>query len=714
MAIKQNQLDPSISLGGGGGADSYDAFLNQRKTGQTFKRAPNDYTIVESFTETSGLSLSLAKAYSTSDGTEIYLHENMNLIDAMDATSGWTAGTNTPTIALNGSTFQQGTGSVSMAKTSLNGILNMNKTIAFSLYKQAFRCWVRFDTLTNVSTTEAINVYLESSSGNFKKYSFPVSRFVANAWALIECDAEGGTSTGTPNMSTITKVTLETVTTASQTLTVLFDYLVRVTNQDIITSRYSGLSMPIWDATNQEFMVLSSEDATVKGKYTLTSALTNNYAIATAISRSNGMTITNNSGSFETATGAHSKTQWKVDRQLFVEEKVGKTLQTKVSVMTDSLEVLDLPTGTSLRLAGDYTGRFKSGDKIVMWYMTSESFDYMNSSYAEFVAAWNGAYKVLTLSANSTFSSPNTTLSFTGNHDITSVKNLFISRIPVIAKGFIGSGTANEALADLTLKSVIPSNRTSLFVDDFNRADNSTVIGGPWSKSVNEYTGSTPYYGILSNAYRQSGYNGTDIGISNYPTSNQLLQTKNFEANFDLHLNAEIVFYDSHIRFHWGENDLDFHNTRKLYVQVGRSGSNFSDLYINIWDGTNVASTTLVGLQNKWVRVKIVVRDKLVLAKVWERGTIEKSTWDVTYSNAVWDLAKYWGLYTRISSGGSANSSFLTLDNFSLVAPEGSGFDYYYEDPEKTGTKMVVAAAIDRQDTTNESPLITGVISTLV
>lgn len=701
--------------GGGVGVDAYDSFLLQRKTAQTYDRAPNSHTIIEPMTESNGLVLTLAKAYSTSD-TTIYLHENMSSIDDMDATTGWTAGTNTPTIALDTSNKIEDTGSVSMTKASLNGSMTMYKSIAFNLYKRAFRAWVRLDTVSNLDSN-AFKIYLESSGGNYKTYTFASSRFSAGTWVLLECDSEEGTDTGTPIITSITKVTFELTTTSSQTITANVDYLVSVTNQDLINTRYAGISLPIWDATNQEFMILTAEDSTEKGKYTLASTLSANYAIATSYSKDYGLTVNGVVGQFESASGAHAKTQYVVNRQIFSQGQINKTLQTKVGVIADSFEVYDAPSGTSFRISGDYTARFKSGDKVIIWYSSSESFLWLNKSYAEFDSTWDAGYRVLTLTSDSTYSAPYTTVTFTANHDVSSVKNLLLMRIPLVVKGYVGTSTSNESVADLTLENFYPANRVILFTDDFNRANNSTNIGGNWSRTVNSIVGGTHTYGISGNVYAMTGYNGSDITISHYPTNNPTLMTKNFEVNLEMFTGSDdtVNFFASQFQFCFGEADQNFNSTSKYKVVVQRSQSSLTDVQVIIYEnGSNIASATLPNLQETWLSVKISVKDKIVRAKVWTRGTAEKQTWDVSYLNAIWDLNMYWGFLGVITSSGAAASSWLYIDNFSLVSGDSSGTYFVYEDPSKTGNKMVIAAAINRQDTTNDSPLLASVVSSLI
>jgi hypothetical protein len=141
----------------------------------------------------------------------------------------------------------------------------MYKSLSFSLYKRAFRAWVRLDTVSNLSSN-AFKIYLESSGGNYKTYTFASSRFSAATWVLLECDEDDGVATGTPVMSGITKVTFEVTTTSAQTITANVDYVVSVTNQDLINTRYAGLTIPIYNSTTQEFMILTAEDSTEKGK----------------------------------------------------------------------------------------------------------------------------------------------------------------------------------------------------------------------------------------------------------------------------------------------------------------------------------------------------------------------------------------------------------------------------------------------------------------
>jgi hypothetical protein len=702
---------PPVGSGGGVGIDSLDSFLIQKKQNQTFARSPNSHTIVDALTENNGLVLSLAKDYSTSDTTTIYLHENMALIDNMNAVTGWTTGTNTPTIALDTTNKIEGTGSVTMTKASLNGTMSMFKSLAFSTTRRAFRVWVRLDTIANLAAN-AVRILLESSSGNHKTYSFASSRFTAGGWVLLECDEVDGVATGTPNMASITKVTFEVITSSAQTIVANFDYLVSVTNQDLINGRYAGLTMPIWDATNQAFMVLSAENSIEKGRYTMQAALPNNYTIATAVSKDYGVSLSGGFGNFETATGVHAKTQYIMNRQLTNKIQADKTLQTKIGVVTDSFEAYDAPSTTSLRISGDYTGRFKSGDRVVLWYMASESFSWLSNVQAEYLGAWDAAYKVLTLSGNSTYSAPYTTLTFSGVHSVTDLKNLSIVRIPVIAKGFVGTATSNEVLTDLTLENFYPSARQQLFFDNFDRANNSTNIGGNWNTSVFlSEAGFT--YGIDNNNMLHTWGNARTGTVIHYPTINNTLKQKFFEINTQIFMGmGSPDTLDA--QFCWGSSTpsgLNVSGVPRIIISCSGGGTN---IYPRLYTSTTLQTgSTLTNYQNTWLNVKIVVRDTRVFCKIWKTTDVEPSTWNIDYTGLSWASDTYWGYYTYgYAAAGSGIS--VRMDNFRLSHPDNNGFQFYYEEPGKTGNKMVIAAAIDRQDTTNDAPAITSVVSTLV
>lgn len=702
---------------GGAGVDTYEPFLVQKKQSQTFSKAPNTNTIVDAFTENAGLTLNLAKPYATSDGTTIYLHENVVSVDEMDAVTGWTSGTNTPTIALDTTNKIEETGSVSMSKASLNGTITMFKTLNFSMSRRAFRAWVRLDTVANLHVTNAFRIYLESSVGNNKAYTFPASRFTAGQFVLLECDEVDGVATGTPNMGSITKVTFELTTTSAQTITANVDYLVTVTNQDLVNSRYAGLTMPIWDATNQEFLTLVSEDATEKGKYTMASALANNYAMATTSSKDYGLTVTTSAGlgSFETASGAHAKTQYVMNRQILSKSKSGSVLQTKIGVSADSFEVFDSPSGTTLRISGDYSARFKSGDKVVLWYMGSESFTWLTSVQGEFDSTWNASYIVLTLSINSTYSAPYTTLTFSSAHSVSSAKNLWLMRMPIIAKGFVGTSTANEVLTDLTFDNFYPSGRQQLFFDNFNRANNTTSVGGSWAQSVSTSEASGFEYGINDNsAFTYSAGGGRWIQNTIYPTVNNTIKQKFFEVNYQVRLETYAGSDNGYSQFSWNSTTNNGMGGSVSKVSLSTSGIG-TNLIVTLQNAgsTLVTAPTLINHQMVWLNVKIVVRDTSVFVKVWKVTDPEPSTWNIAYtSNFTWSTDRFWGFYNYCN--GATSGAVVRIDNFLLTQPENNGFQFLYADTNKTGSKMVIAAALDRQDTTNELPAIVSVMSTLV
>lgn len=464
------------------GVDAYDAYVAQLKFGTLhLSQPPNYQTIIESFnTSAGGLVLNLAKDYSTLDGTTIYLNENQVVWDSLDVTTGWTTGTNTPNITAFSGGQIEGSGYIRMAKVALNGTMNISKNYpSFSLHKRSLRLWVRLSTTTNVAAA-AVKVYLESSSGNYKRYTFFLSDFIANQWRLIECDSEDPNAfvAGVPIMNSITKVTLEATTNAAQTLSVDFDYMVSVSNEDILSTRYSGLTIPIWDTVNQEFMTLVSEHASEKGRYTMSAPLVNNYTInGDAAAKDFGVQLNFPVGEPELTTGAHGKTQYVIKRRIFSEAQTNKTLQTKVVFYCEQHPVFDPYSSVTFRLEGNFSSKFKAGDKVAIWYVQHENFDSSGPAYSRYVSEWNAKFKILTLASDSTWNGAHTFISFTENHLVGNARNLNLIKIPIIAKGYVGTNTSNEVLTDLTIKNFIPENNNmSIVYEDGSKTGGKMVV----------------------------------------------------------------------------------------------------------------------------------------------------------------------------------------------------------------------------------------------
>jgi hypothetical protein len=712
------------SGGGGASVESADLFATMKQKGLIFDRSPNNTTMIEDFTRTQGLSLKLAKQYQISDGTTIYLHENATTIDDMNATTGWTAGTNTPTLAAETGPQQQSFACVSMEVAALNGSMSMYKTFtAFSLFKKSLKMWVQLSTNTNVAGTP-IKIYLESSPGNHRLYTFQLSRFPASQWALIECDGDspGFSESGTPDMNNITKITVEATTSAAQTLKVLVDYIVTTTNQDLINSRYSGTALYAYNQTNQELIKLVAEDATEKGKYTLAAPLLNNYIIGTDmdnfVAKDYGLNMSYGFGAFESATGAHAKTQWIGNRQLFSKPQRGKNLQVKANVVADNFTAYDTPSANSLRINGSHTARFKAGDSVIIWFNESESLAWSENNYAQYNPTWESNYKILTLSADSAISVGFTLLPFVEAHGLTDVKNLYLMRIPVKAQGFVGGSLDAENLIDLDLVDFIPSAKQDIFFDNFNRANSSQSITGNWTSTIHYVAAYDSGYdwGIFSNYFHSALGNGRQIDLGIYPTVNKTIDSKYFEVTSRMYLTNSQVTNNHRLHFGWGFNSPNIYTSTGYLVNFNQNNiTSGISVRLDVSGGSNLVSVNALPGYNGsgYFKIKIKVEDTRVLVKVWLESQAEPASWDINYNGISWNTGKYWGLrhaaYADPGPGLDAR-----IDDFLLSSPDQNGAAFVFEDTGLTGEKMAVAVALDRQDTTNDNPTVTKIIGVLV
>lgn len=429
-------LSASITKLGGDGN-----FLNQ------------DY-IAQSFNNSNTLILSLSQNISAA-ATIIYLDQNKTQIDAMDATTGWNAGSGSA-IALNNTAgqFIEGTGSVKQTCTNLNGSSEISKTYtAFTCIDKNFRPRVYLDTISNLTR---LYVKLESTAGNDVTYYFPVANLVAAAFNFLQVtlDNTPDASTGTFVRGGVTKVYLGMTTSSSQTILASWDDLIVVDKWAVIDSTQSGLVIPIYNATTQELINLASEDANIPGKYTLNAAIGNAYTRAASTCQTFTGTIANQRGGFNASNAGQAlSTVHFITRGLFGDSLSSKTLSLTGTFTQTKYAVTSFPSSSTLTVGSDVTAKFKSGDKIVLFKYIR---NYPNWS-PEYNSTLGKNFVILTLSINSTVSSGVTTITTTSsNAHGASNADWYIVRLSLNLNYFAGALTANEALTTLTPTIFIP------------------------------------------------------------------------------------------------------------------------------------------------------------------------------------------------------------------------------------------------------------------
>jgi len=366
----------------------------------------------ESFTNTENITITPRVSYVS--GTTLIADYNKTDLDLMNATTGWTAGTNTPTIAQDTTNKIEGTGSVKMTKASLNGSIDMYKTFtAFSLIDNLLSFSFYPDTITNVTR---FYVKIESTAGNDKTYYVPVANITATAWNHISIDVTNDVadaSTGTLVPGSITKIYFGYTTSSSQTVNVSVDFVVYQPNW-LLPVPYTSY---IWDATNQEALYIASVAGTANHQrrtYTIT-ALTNGYAVSVSYAKLRNVTIANNQGVFPSGlSGAVALTTYDLTVQELSKLYSGATLEMSQRWWDEEFKInaLASTTTTGLYSATDKKAYFKSGDKVIIYDKKYNGRKYTSryNSNANLLAN----FKILTLSADATYSGTTITLTHTG------------------------------------------------------------------------------------------------------------------------------------------------------------------------------------------------------------------------------------------------------------------------------------------------------------
>ncbi len=703
------------SSSGGASIEIVDMLCNQKKSGvETSVANPN--LIAEAFTSSDTLSLTLVKDYATSDGAVIYLHPNREAIDAMDATTGWTASTGSVALNNTGGQFFEGTGSVKHTVTTLSGAANISKTLSsFNLTNKHFRAVVYLDTITNLTK---LTVKLESSASNDATWDIPVAQ-LAVGFNLINVDPTStpSASTGTFVSSAVVKAYLGLLTGASQTVNLSWDDICTVDSSPLVTSEMAGLTLPIYNASVQEMMVISSEDSTLKGKYTMSGALGNNYTRAASAAKLFSGTVSGQLATFESgASGDHAKTVHFINRALLPETQSSKKLKMTATFNTDAYAVYDFPSTTTLRLSTDLTARFLSGDRIVL-------FQY-EKTFPGFASKVNSTisknFKILTMSTNSTYSAPYTTITHTGtNAHGSNNSNWYVIRLSVFLKYFVGTLTASEVLTELTPTSFQPIGIPQATpVDTFTRSVASQLgMGtgpfGVYTQILRSAPDSAWVSDVTSNEYRfYDGSNGRSVTMAQYISGYSMVEN-------------ELIFQYKAKVYNDASNDVG--RTSQFGISIGANGTagNSSGMYVGLfhqsatanakvylvvrtngYGGTTVSSTLIydasIAAVPYWnVKTKVNRQAKTLQVKYWDASGAEPANYQVNYSFSAVTIYPQWTFEMGATSISGSDGGRVYVDDFSIISGA-TGYMISGEAASQSGDKIVLDAVLDRQDTTND------------
>lgn len=122
-------------------------------------------------------------------------------VDSCDATTGWTAGTDTTGIAVNTVTFKTGTGSLTLAKTGTTGtVMSMSKTTTSRDFtSKDLWCRVYLTALSDlVSSGTAITVRFGSDSTNYYYKDLAIGSLAAGWNHLFFSSSDATGTAGSP------------------------------------------------------------------------------------------------------------------------------------------------------------------------------------------------------------------------------------------------------------------------------------------------------------------------------------------------------------------------------------------------------------------------------------------------------------------------------------------------------------------------------------
>jgi len=259
---------PWAQLGSGGagaGLETIALKMGMEKAGYYYPM-PNQQYLSNSFMSTDNLQVWPRQIYDASvDLTTMYLDHGSNneleTINDMETVGDFTAGTNTPTVAVDTTNFLEGTQSVKFTTSTTVGDHDMYEAVTLSITERNFRVSVRPDTLTNV--TQAYVIFWIDAS-NYRRFNFAVADLTVSVFNHLTCDFDDTTAysdTGTFVQSNINRIYYGITSGSGQVMVPSWDLARCISREPLLVPGYT-LDLPIQDTTNQEIAHIVSEDLT--------------------------------------------------------------------------------------------------------------------------------------------------------------------------------------------------------------------------------------------------------------------------------------------------------------------------------------------------------------------------------------------------------------------------------------------------------------------
>lgn len=168
---------------------------------RSYKAAP-DYTVPSRVRVGANTS---SPTISTTSIDRIVPIQGTEAVDSCDATTGWTAGAPDSAVALNTSTYKEGTGSLTISKinTGTTSFFISKTTTSRDFTSKDFWMWVYIVDITDlVSAGTAMVIKFGSDSSNYYYYNVPITS-LTNGWNYVTFNTttKSGT-TGAPTIAT--------------------------------------------------------------------------------------------------------------------------------------------------------------------------------------------------------------------------------------------------------------------------------------------------------------------------------------------------------------------------------------------------------------------------------------------------------------------------------------------------------------------------------
>lgn len=694
--------------GGGAGLELAELKSHLEKQGINYPLS-NSGLHNESFTDTANVVITPRVSYVS--GTTLIADINKADIDLMNATTGWTAGTNTPTIAQDTTNKIEGTGSVKMTKASLNGSMDMYKTFtAFSLIDNLL-CFSFFpDTVTNVTR---FYVTIESSANYTNTYYVPVANITASAFNHICIDptndtADGTGSSGSAVKGSITKIYFGYTTSSSQTVNVSVDFVVYTPNW-IMPLPYSTF---IWDGTNQEPLYIASVVGTAnhqRNTYTIT-ALSNGYAVGAAYAKERNVTISNNHGVIPSAlSGAVAKTVYDQTTLWLPDQVAGATLYMSQRWWDEEFKISTIVSTSSFKVssATDKKAYFLDNDWVIVYNKR-----YVGRKYASrYNSTVTKNFYLLQLNANSTHASGEITFTHDGTNAGIDTSYWYCVRYSAEMLYKVENMAENGALNTLvpTIFSIYDNSGNPVFSEYFTGVNG--AVPANWAFTSWEYSGAYSRADIRSNML-QMGPGNWSAGTSDHSGNNKA--SYSYGINFDKSL-CPVTIRARYATFgREGSGHEDKHHSYFMYGENG--GANHTEgvglhideyygvLYLR-YNSTDLVSASLTQTAGTYYQLRMEIGKNYARIKVWTDGNPEPVDWNINYVyTSDWTFV---GNKICVSKhgGGRNTSEYINVDEIT-VRRESSGYYVRGEAKNQSGDKLVTATKLTRQDTTNQNPYV--------